>query len=71
MPSTEVLGLIVIFLTQIVVIAMTFQSLRERVKVLEDKIEKIMDSHVAIAEIKAKLDLIYSSFLDKMKGRGL
>ena len=58
MNSVEIIGLFVVILTQIVVIAMTFQSLRERVKNLESNFEKIMDSHESISEIKAKLDLI-------------
>lgn len=63
--SAEWIGLLVVILTQIIVIVSIFQSLRERVKVLEQKVEKTLDNHDTLVEIGAKLDLLYEIFITK------
>jgi hypothetical protein len=63
--SAEWIGLLVVILTQIIVIVSIFQSLRERVKVLEQKVEKTLDNHDTLVEIGTKLDLLYEIFITK------
>lgn len=62
MQYIEVSGLVIVLLTQIVIIAITFQSLRERVKVLEEKSVKDLDYREIILKVESKLDLLYDLY---------
>ncbi len=65
--TAEWIGLLVVVLSQIIVIAVSFQSIKERVKVLEQKVEKTLDTHENLIKIEAKLDLLYEFFITKHK----
>lgn len=67
--TVEIVGLIFACLVQLVLVVMTFQSLRERVRVLEEKVSKLSDSHEAIVKIEAKLDIIISFYQKAHQGR--
>lgn len=67
--TVEIVGLILACLVQLVLVVMTFQSLRERVRVLEEKVSKLSDSHEAIVKIEAKLDVIISFYQKAHQGR--
>lgn len=62
MQYIEISGLVIVLLTQIVIIAITFQSLRERVKVLEEKSVKDLDYREIILKVESKLDLLYDLY---------
>jgi len=69
--TVEMVGLILACLVQLVIVVMTFQSLRERVKVLEEKVSKLSDSHEAIVKIEAKLDIIISFYRKAHEGKAI
>lgn len=67
--TVEIVGLTFAVIVQLGLIIMSFQSIRERVRVLEENVSKLYDSHEAIAKIEAKLDIIISFYKEAHKGR--
>lgn len=65
--GTELLTLSIFAITQIVVIALAFQSLRERVKVLEEKAAKAWDNHELIIRLDTKINLLYEQILESKR----
>lgn len=63
----EVVGLVLVLLSQVVVIAITIQSLRERVKALEAQVSQTLGSFTTISKIGTKLDLLYDFYVQRHK----
>ncbi len=63
--DTQILGLLFVALSQLVIFLMSFSSLKQRVKNLEETMPELKSDHDLLVSLDTKFDIIFSKFFSE------